>query len=165
MGVSVDDGGGGGGRNVNVDLNIVPYIDMMSCLTAFLLMTAVWTNIAQIQIKPKGVGRDAEQELPTEPPINLSVLVAQDSLWVGLTTGERQQIVKDGEDYDWAALNEALKAYKESAVFTTREDVEVAAEDGVIYQDIVNAMDTAIASGFKDIGFVDPASLSVRFKQ
>ena len=50
----------GKGRAVNVDVNVVPFIDLMSCLTAFLLVTAVWTNLAQINIKPKGIGRDAE---------------------------------------------------------------------------------------------------------
>jgi biopolymer transport protein ExbD len=40
--------------SVNVELNIVPFIDLMSCLTAFLLVTAVWVNIAQINIQPKG---------------------------------------------------------------------------------------------------------------
>ena len=46
MGAAV--GTGDGKKSVNVDLNIVPFIDLMSCLTAFLLVTAVWVNIAQI---------------------------------------------------------------------------------------------------------------------
>ena len=56
MGASV--GTGEGGKSVNVELNIVPFIDLMSCLTAFLLVTAVWVNIAQINIQPKGKTRD-----------------------------------------------------------------------------------------------------------
>ena len=40
--------GTGDKKSVNVELNIVPFIDLMSCLTAFLLVTAVWVNIAQI---------------------------------------------------------------------------------------------------------------------
>ena len=36
-------------RSVNVELNVIPFIDLMSCLTAFLLVTAVWTNLAQIK--------------------------------------------------------------------------------------------------------------------
>lgn len=167
MGVSVDSGGGGG-KSVDVEINLVPFIDLMSCLVAFLLITAVWTNIAQIKITPKGVGRDAEQTLPTEPPINISVLVAQDSHWVGLTTGDRRQIKKTGEGaegYDYAALAAVLEEYKNQSIFATRQDIEVAAEDGVPYQAIISTMDTAIAKQFPDIGFVDPNSLSVRFKQ
>src|SRR5262245_65990969 len=105
MGVSVDTGGGGGGRKaVDVDINLVPFIDMMSCLVAFLLITAVWTNLAQLNVKPKGVGRDAEQQMPTEPPSNLSILVATDSIWVGGTVGNRQQIKKNRENHDFDSL-------------------------------------------------------------
>ena len=51
MGADLDTGKKGS-RNVN--LNIVPFIDLMSCLTAFLLVTAVWSNLSQIDIEAKG---------------------------------------------------------------------------------------------------------------
>jgi biopolymer transport protein ExbD len=162
MGVQVEGGGGG----VDVDINLVPFIDLMSCLVAFLLVTAVWTNIAQMKVTPKGVGRDAEQTLPTEPPVNISVLVSADSLWIGLTTGDRRQIKNEGDNYNFVALEEVLNEYKNnSGIFKDRRDIELAAEDGVKYQAVISAMDSAIAKGFPDIGFVDPNSLSVRFKQ
>ena len=164
MGVSVP--GGGGKGSVDVDINLVPFIDLMSCLVAFLLVTAVWTNVAQMKVTPKGVGRDAEQTLPTEPPVNISVLVAQDSLWIGLTTGDRRQIKNEGDNPNFAALEDVLTEYKNnSGIFKDRRDIELAAEDGVKYQAVISAMDSAIAKGFPDIGFVDPNSLSVRFKQ
>ena len=164
MGVSVDSGGGG--KSVDVDINLVPFIDLMSCLVAFLLVTAVWTNVAQMKVTPKGVGRDAEQQLPSEPPVNISVLVSSDSIWIGLTTGDRRQIKNEGDNYNFVALEDVLNEYKNnSGIFTDRKDIEIAAEDGVMYQAVISAMDSAIAKGFPDIGFVDPNSLSVRFKQ
>lgn len=166
MSVSVDTGGGGGGRkSVDIDLNLVPFIDMMSCLVAFLLITAVWTNLAQLNVKPKGVGRDAEQQMPTEPPINLSILVATDSIWVGDTVGNRQQIKKNGENHDFESLGTALTQFKTAPVFAARKDIEIAGEDKANYQELVDTMDVAISKGFDDIGFVDPPSLSVKFKQ
>jgi biopolymer transport protein ExbD len=162
--------GGGGGRgrkSVDIDMNLIPFIDMMSVLVAFLLLTAVWTNLAQINIKPGGVGHDTEQLPPQQPPINLSVLVAQDGLWVGITTGQPRKIDKLAEgQYDFDALGEALQYYKkESGIFTDRDDIEIAAEDKTDYQSVITAMDTAVAKEFKGIRYVDPASLSVRFKQ
>jgi biopolymer transport protein ExbD len=166
MGVSVDAGGGSSGRkSVDVELNLVPFIDMMSCLVAFLLITAVWTNLAQLNVKPKGVGRDAEQQMPTEPPINLSILVATDSIWIGDTVGNRQQIKKLDTGHDLEGLGTALTQFKTAPVFQAREDIEIAGEDKANYQELIDAMDAAIAKGFKDIGFVDPPSLSVKFKQ
>ena len=155
-----------GRRSVDVDINLVPFIDMMSVLVAFLLLTAVWTNLSQINIKPGGVGTDTEQKPPEPPPINLSVLVAQDGVWIGTTTGQPRKIDKVGEEWDFNALTEALSYYKkESGIFTDRDDIELAGEDTIQYQTMITAMDTAVAQGFTGLRFVDPASLSVRFKQ
>ena len=51
----------GGGKSRNVELNIVPFIDLMSCLTAFLLVTAVWVNTARLERRAgrQGPGRRA----------------------------------------------------------------------------------------------------------
>jgi biopolymer transport protein ExbD len=151
--------------SVDVEVNVVPFIDLMSCLTAFLLVTAVWSQHAQINIKPKGLGRDATQPLDEQIDVNASVLLTKNEIWVGLTLGDRRQIRNDGERYDWQGLEETLKEFKEMPVFANRQDIEIAAEDDVDYQTVISAMDTAIATQFLDIGFVDPQSLSVRFKE
>lgn len=44
------DSGGSKGRAVSVELNLVPFIDLMSVLITFLLITAVWTQVSMIQI-------------------------------------------------------------------------------------------------------------------
>ncbi len=164
MGASAGVEGGG----VDVELNVVPFIDLMSCLTAFLLVTAVWSQYAQINIKPKGLGKDATKEQDEEPPVNISVLLTENEIWVGLTTGERHQIRNEGGLYDWAALEEKLEEFRDMPVFLgppMRSDIEIAAEDAVTYQNVINAMDYSIGMQFRDIGYVDPTSLSVRFKE
>src|SRR6476469_2434783 len=101
MGASL--GTDGGGKSVNVELNIVPFIDLMSCLTAFLLVTAVWVNIAQINIQPKGKTRDTANVQQDDEHVTLSVLVQSDRIWVGLSrVNEFQPIPKlaSGE-HDW----------------------------------------------------------------
>ena len=66
---------------------------------------------------------------------------------------------------DWVGLRKVLDGFRGDPLFDGREDIEVAAEDRVKYQDVITAMDTAIAAKFRDIGFIDPESLSVRFKE
>jgi biopolymer transport protein ExbD len=163
VGASV--GTGDGKRSVDVELNVVPFIDLMSCLASFLLATAVWSQFAQISVKPKGLGRDAEKELNTENKVYASILVTQSELWVGQTLGDRRPIPKLGEDYDWEALDEVLKEYRNLPVLQGRSDIEVAAEDLVPYQAVIDTMDYAIANDFRDVGFIDPQSLSVKFKE
>ncbi|MEM9488728.1 MAG: biopolymer transporter ExbD, partial [Myxococcota bacterium] len=146
-----------------VYLNIVPFIDLMSCLTAFLLVTAVWSNLAQISIKPKGVARQADKMLEEEEQVRASVLIEENLIWVGLSrVDDFRTIQKKSEEYDWAELQKLLEEHKASSYFADRQDIEIAADDNITYQAIVSTMDVAIAAGFVDVGLADPKSLSAR---
>ena len=165
MGAAV--GTGDGKKSVNVELNIVPFIDLMSCLTAFLLVTAVWVNIAQINIQPKGKNRDTQQVQQDDETVTLSVLVQSDRIWVGLSrVNEFQEIPKKGDQQDWEKLETTLKEHKASAFFADRSNIEVAGESTtqapVPYQDVIQTMDVAIKVGFIDVGLTDPAGLAAR---
>ena len=41
----------GGKRSLNAEINLVPFIDLLSMCICFLLMTAVWVEVSSIQIK------------------------------------------------------------------------------------------------------------------
>ena len=153
--------------SVNVELNIIPFIDLMSCLTSFLLVTAVWVNIAQINIQPKGKTRDTSNVQKDDETVTLSVLVQADRIWVGLSrVNEFQEIPKTPEGQDWTKFETTLKDHKASAFFADRADIEIAAESTtaapVKYQDVIKAMDVAVKVGFIDVGLSDPAGLAAR---
>jgi biopolymer transport protein ExbD len=159
--------GTGDKKSVNVELNIVPFIDLMSCLTTFLLIAAVWVNIAQINIQPKGKTRDQAQVQQDDEHVTLSVLVQSDRIWVGLSrVNEFQDIPKKTDEQDWEKLETTLKEHKASAFFADRSDLEIAAESTlaapVKYQDIIHAMDVAVKVGFIDVGLSDPQGLAAR---
>lgn len=165
MGASVGTEGKG---SVNVELNIVPFIDLMSCLTAFLLVTAVWVNIAQINIQPKGRTRDTSNVTEDIDRVVLSVLVQSDKIWIGLSrVNEFQDIPKLATgDHDWDKFETSIKQHKTSAFFNDRTDIEIAAESTVgspvKYQEVIRAMDVAVKVGFIDVGLSDPAGLAAR---
>jgi biopolymer transport protein ExbD len=165
MGASVGTDGKG---SVNVELNIVPFIDLMSCLTAFLLVTAVWVNIAQINIQPKGRTRDTSNVEVDIDRVVLSVLVQSDKIWIGLSrVNEFQDIPKLATgDHDWDKFETSIKQHKTSAFFNDRTDIEIAAESTVgspvKYQEVIRAMDVAVKVGFIDVGLSDPAGLAAR---
>jgi len=163
MGAAV---GTGDGDSVNVELNVVPFIDLMSCLTAFLLVTAVWSQYAQIDIQPKGISHPSKEETTEEPPPQISVLLTKNELWIGITTGDINQVSNNAEGgYNWAELSRILAEFKALPDFEKRADLEVAAEAEVNYQDIVTAMDHSMMMQFKDINYVEPRRLSVRFQE
>ncbi len=161
MGASIDTGGDK--KSVDVHLNIVPFIDLMSCLTAFLLVTAVWSNLAQISIKPKGLAHETPDIPPEEEKVQMSILIEENAIWVGLSRiQEFKRIPKSGESYDWEELKNTLAEHKKSSYFLERQDVEVGANDQVVYQTIVSTMDVAIAAGFIDVGLLPPNRLSAQ---
>ena len=155
-------------KSVNVELNIVPFIDLMSCLTAFLLVTAVWVNIAQINIQPKGKSRDQQIRDQEEEKVMLSVLVQADRIWIGLSRiNEFTPIDKtaDGQ-HNWDEFETKLREQKSSAYFADTNQIEIAGESTdtaqVSYQDLISAMDRAVKAGFSDVGLSDPAGLAAR---
>jgi biopolymer transport protein ExbD len=154
-------------KSVNIDLNIIPFIDVMSCLTAFLLVTAVWISIARLETKPAGraPGQPCLDGDCAEP--RLSVLIDPDEIWVGVSrVNEFQKIPRTAAGHDWGKLEETLKQQKASAFFDHKADIEIAAASSaghpVVYQELIAAMDLAIKTGFVDVGITDPQGLSAR---
>jgi biopolymer transport protein TolR len=156
MSVTADAPSGGGGRKpTNVELNLVPFIDMMSCLVAFLLITAVWTNIGQLDVR--GGGRPPS-DVDRAPPRTLSVLVAADSLWLGSSDGDRVRLVTPAGDRDWGGLARALVGVR------PEDTVEVGGEDRVVYGDLVAAIDVVSGTGH-GVSVMSADELAVRFRR
>jgi len=167
MGAAIGSGGDSK-HDVNVELNIVPFIDLMSCLTAVLLVTAVWVQIAQLDIKPKGKARDQILCIECDKVV-LSVLIQHDNIWlVQSRIGEQQSIPRTGDATAyWGSFKASLEELKKGAFFVDRSDLELAAESisdesAVLYQDIIQAMDIAKATGFSDIGLTDRDGLTAK---
>ncbi|HVV88310.1 MAG TPA: biopolymer transporter ExbD [Kofleriaceae bacterium] len=169
MGASIDTGGNK--KSFDVELNIVPFIDLMSCLTAFLLVTAVWVNIAQITITPKGKQRPDVQPPDTPLPV-ISVLLQPDVVYIGVGRTDKafpvtQAKKEPGGDYDWTTFETDLGKLKGEEDFAERGDIEIAAESTnpehpVKYDDIIHAMDLAVKVGFTQVNLSEPSSLSWR---
>lgn len=85
--------------SVNVELNIVPFIDLMSCLTAFLLVTAVWVNVSALENEAAGRARDGIAK--DEEPPRLAILIEHDQILVSaFPSGEARSLGA----YDWPRL-------------------------------------------------------------
>jgi biopolymer transport protein ExbD len=147
--------GTGNGKSVNVELNIVPFIDLMSCLTAFLLVTAVWVNIANVRNEPVNKGPDPK---PDTAHVRLTVLLENDQILVQQTpSGDARKLPA----FDWTGLESALREFKTPGDVPT---VEVAAAstnaNPIAYDKLIAAMDTAVRAGYPRVGVTDPMSLA-----
>ena len=157
MSVSVETGGKRGKKELNAELNLVPYIDLLTCMVAFLLITAVWTQLARLQAQQKGQGQ-AGEETPPELQVKVVVMVNQEGF--NLVVGQDQTpIPKKGSEYDFEKLAAEMKKAKDG--HPDKNDAQVASEDTIKFDVLVRAMDTAIQARFPDISLIDSGAAGI----
>ena len=156
-GAMPEQGGGGKKKKKALDavINVVPAIDLLSCLITFLLYTAVWTQISRLQVQQLGMG--APEPVPAEQQ--------QRTLAVTLAVGERGMALSVGDaSYDIPTLGRSaegvvlqdlktlgtrLKAVK--GEFPDQGSIIVTAEDTVPYGDLVHVIDACLAAGLMQV--------------
>jgi len=154
MGVSIDTGGKGGKKPVDAELNLIPFIDLLICNICFLLITAVWVQMARIKVSQKGKGSAAEKKQDEPPQMRVKVVVlVGDEGYIITAGGERLVVPKQGQVYDTEKLGKRLREIKTR--LPEKEDITVAAEDGIQYKHLIRAMDIALAQHFTQIQVSD----------
>ncbi len=82
---TIDTGSGHKKRDVNSELPLVPFIDFLLCLVAFLLVTAVWSQMARLEATAQVPGQG---DAPTEPQKRLHVKIKDRSFELVWKQGE-----------------------------------------------------------------------------
>src|SRR3954447_472804 len=103
-------GGHGGKKNVDHSIPLVPFIDLLLCCVMFLLVTAVWNQLARINANQQQPGQPQMDTPPPEDPKVKLILQVQNGGYVLATSaGERTDIPKNGDTYDVEELTKKLK--------------------------------------------------------
>jgi biopolymer transport protein ExbD len=151
-------GGKGGRKPLDAQLNLVPFIDLLSCCISFLLITAVWTQLSRINVNQKGQGQAGEKTEDTPPELKL-VVVVDDSGYRISAGADIVPVPKKGNDYDFATLNQKLADIKKE--HQDKNDITIASDDTVKYDNIVKTMDSALSAGFHDVSLVDTGAAAL----
>lgn len=155
-------GGHGGKKSLDSEIPLVPFIDLLLCCVMFLLVTAVWNQLSRINANQQTPGQ-AQTALPPEQKVRTYVKVKESGYNIVATgLGVLKEIATNGERdgkpvYDREALMEFLKERKTQD--PTRKDIIIVPDDGTSYVSTIDAMDTAIGAGFKDVTIADSAPL------
>jgi biopolymer transport protein ExbD len=80
-GVSVD-GPSGGRRNLDSEINMIPMIDLLMVTVSFLLITAVWSQMARLDASARAPGDHTEPVDPPKPEVSLHVRTAGEDKFV-----------------------------------------------------------------------------------
>ncbi len=145
----------GGKKSVDFTVNLVPTIDLLSVLVAFLLITAVWTQLARIntdEVMQKTADRPKQQQ--QQERRDLKILVGIDGVMLRYT-GEEPTKVDAGADL-LKRFRQTVEVFKKRA--SEDQKVLLSAEDGVSYHLLIEVMDVCLDLGLKALAVGDPSS-------
>ena len=137
-----------------VELNLVPFIDLMSVCIIFLLITAVWIQISMIQLGTSVYAKKVDDTDPppaqtphAEVPFRIDVVAKGYKIVLG------SQVIlvplSAGGSYDHENLAKQLTAVKK--VYPDKVDVVVTSEDKLLYKNLIMAMDLLLEAGFPQV--------------
>lgn len=151
-------GGHGGKKPVDSEIPLVPFIDLLLCCVMFLLVTAVWNQLARINANQATPSQQTPEDAPPpEDKVKLILRIHSSGYTLASTDGVELPINKKGEDFDVGELRSKLQ--ERHKLEPNRKDIIVAPEDGISYTEIVKAMDLVVGEGYPDMALQDGASL------
>jgi biopolymer transport protein ExbD len=127
------------GRKATAELNLVPFIDLLSVCITFLIATAVWVDLSSLQVDHE-VGGGAGAVGP-EP---LRVHLAADGVRVG--RAEEALVPRRGGEVDWEEVDARMAA--DRAEWPAERQIVLLTDDGLPYREMIRALDLATAHGY-----------------
>ena len=132
----------GGGRHHNddtADLNITAFMNLMVILVPFLLITAVFSRLAILELNLPG--SSTEPVDPQEQTFQLEVIIREGKIEVGDRNQGLLGIYPSNEegDYDFDALSGKLSELKDK--YPDKTEVSILLESDIAYDTLVQVMD------------------------
>jgi biopolymer transport protein TolR len=139
--------GKGKKKALDAVVNVVPFIDLLSCCLAFLLITAVWTQVGKLQVAQAGGQND---QPPDQKTLILTLSLSEKGF--SLSAGQGGSVIdipKKGTEYDMQGLVDKLKEIKTQ--FPDQQTITVSPEDNIQYNDLVQTIDTCMKMGLTSV--------------
>ena len=142
-------------RELNSDLNLTPFIDLLSTLVCFLLISAVWIQVASMDLK-QSTGTDAAA--PKESAA-VDVILGKPGkatvvLKMGSRTLNRSEVTGANTAEMVTELQKKIIAFKNLPALKNAniESVLVAPHVDVVHGDMVKVLDGFRLNGISNIG-------------
>jgi len=138
-------------REVDYEVELVPFIDMLVVCCCFLLMSASLLQTAVIEISlPSGTSAGGgAAATPAGSELNLSLILTNEGYRIGGSGAIMPLVGKRGGKYDWTKLEKDLLDIKK--MYKDQESIIIISEPEIVYDDIIQAMDRCVQKGFPDI--------------
>jgi biopolymer transport protein ExbD len=129
------------------ELNITAFMNLMVVLTPFLLITAVFSRLAILELNLPA--SESQPQVNETPEFQLEVTVRESGIEVGdRNAGTLNRIEKSGDDYRLDELSAYLARVKQQ--FPDKADATVLLEPDISYQVLVAVMDRVRVAESRD---------------
>lgn len=130
-----------GGRRQNqetAELNITAFMNLMVILVPFLLITAVFSRLAILELNLPG--SSTEPVAPQDQTFQLEVIVRKDRIEIGdRNQGLLGKYPNTADGYDYPALESKLAELKKR--YPSKTDASILLESDIEYDTLVQVMD------------------------
>lgn len=142
-------------KHLDFEVNLIPFIDLLSVSICFLLITAVWLNVGSMNVK-QAVGGQAQEDTKKSPMVwirmtaqgDLNLEVQQSSL---IPAGMRKlRVAKADNTVDLAGFEKALASLKQLEPSLNTGLIQPTASTS--YEEIIDVMDKLKKNGMTDLG-------------
>jgi len=140
--------GGSHYRNDATELNITAFMNLMVILVPFLLITAVFSRLAILELNLPG--SSTEPVDPQEQAFQLEVIVRKGKIEIGDRNQGLLGVYPNSDDgYDYDALRTKLSALKKR--YPKKSDASILLEQDIPYDTLVQVMDAVrVAENIED---------------
>lgn len=144
-------GGENSGRSTDVDVNLIPFIDLMSVLITFLLITAVWTQVSMIQLGSSIYGKKTSDQITPPPPIaDIPLRLDVKDFGFRLVVGpDKFTFEKKGGEWVTEDLAERLQVIRQT--YPDKVDATITVDNEIPYEKLILGMDALLAKSFTSI--------------
>lgn len=140
--------GARGRRSLDAAVNLVPYVDILMTLMVFLVMCAVFTQIASLTVHGKSAGDTSQVTEPSDPPLSLLVTARGVSVE---HDGKRLDVARDAAAIE-RAIRDVVPRPGEDTLCTLRSD------DDVSYGALIDIIDVTRRVGITNVSLEPTAS-------
>ena len=135
----------------DVDVNIIPVMNIFLLLIPFLLLTAAFVRLAIVELSLPSLNKGRSEQLQKRPQNLVLVILAIKETGFQLKAQGFvfDPLYKQNDQYDYRTLIEQLKQIKQ--VHPYAEDIFIAPEARVKYDTIIKVMDRCRETGFPNV--------------
>ncbi len=140
---------------VSGDINVIPFIDMLSVIIIFLIMVSAFLNLGIVESSmpvaggaPSAEVAQQKKQQEQQEKLDLTIIITDKGFYIGgagailqQRSGEPTIPKKPNGEYDYQALNNKLWEIKQT--YPNEWTVIILPEDQIEYQVIIKTMDAA----------------------